>query len=176
MKLKNLFIGLCAMSLLLPPLAEAQAKPRTLTLTIGNGYIFFAPRRDLQNTWLPLSGALTYNFSEIWAIELAADIINANSGEPAQHHVHGLLTMLDALFRFHPLPYFEPYLLAGLGVMGIKPAGTESIQQGGMNAGLGVQLFQSDHVAFNAEARDIYTFVGGKNDVLLNLGISFLWD
>jgi len=170
---KAICLFLC--STLLPQLAWAESKANAVTFILNGGYIFFSPKRDLHNT-TTLGAALAYNFTEQWAIQLAADLLNADSGDPSKHHVHGFVYLLDGLYHFHPIRIFEPYVMAGMNVTSLKPISSEPVNQGGMNIGAGTLFLKSNHIALSVEARDIYTFSGGKNDILLNGGINFMWE
>ncbi|HSW70595.1 MAG TPA: outer membrane beta-barrel protein [Gammaproteobacteria bacterium] len=160
----------------IPQLAFAASKADAITFTVGGGYLFFSQKRDLHNTAVPAMAALAYNFTEQWALALAANLINADSGDPDKHHVHGFAYIGDVLYRLHPLCSLEPYVMGGLNVMSLKPISSEPVNQGGMNVGLGAQFWKSNHIALSVEARDLYTFSGGKNDILLNGGVNFIWE
>lgn len=147
-------------------------RPQIVTITLGEGYEFFSSTRNLQNTNIP-NLELAYNFNEKLAFEfLFGRILTELKG--SKQDVRGYLYLLDGLYRFHPCHLFQPYLLAGLGVTSLKPNGNDAVNQVGFNAGVGTQFFIDKSIAFRLDIRDIYTFVGGKNDVLLNAGISFL--
>ncbi len=175
MNLRILIISLLSLSFL-PCFADTGSKEGGATFTLGGGYLFFSQKRDLQNTAIDGMAALAYNFSDNWAMEFAADLINANSGDPSKHHVHGFAYILDALYRFPIFHTFEPYVLGGFNVISLKPISSEPVNQGGMNIGVGTQFFKSSHIALSLEARDLYTFSGGKSDILLNGGVNFIWE
>lgn len=75
-----------------------------------------------------------------------------------------------------PYRFVEPYLLAGVGVIGLNPNRNDGHNEGNMNFGIGSDFFIEKSIAFRIEARDFYTFVGGKNDILIGAGIKFLLD
>lgn len=175
MKLRILSSLLLSLAFL-PQLALADSKPNVLTFTLGGGYLFFSQKRDLHNTAIPGSAALAYNFTEKWAMEFAADLINANSGDPSKHHVHGFAYILDGVYRLHAFHTFDPYVMGGFNVISLKPISSQPVNQGGMNVGIGTQFLKSRFIALSAEARDLYTFSGGKNDILLNAGVNFIWE
>jgi hypothetical protein len=143
---------------------------------VGGGYLFFSQKRDLHNTAVPASAGIAYNFSERWALAFAANLINADSGDPSKHHVHGFAYLADALYRFSPFHTFEPYVMGGFNVISLKPISSEPVNQGGVNVGVGTQFLRSKYVALSLEARNLYTFSGGKNDILLNGGVNFIWE
>lgn len=169
-----LFLLMVAM--LLSPLAFANAKPGAFTLTWGGGYLFFTPKRNLKNTAIPSYAAFTYNFDEKWAMAVAAHLVNAHSHDHANQHLHGFLYLWDQLYRVPTAHRVDPYLLAGFHVFSLKPSPQHSVNQGGANLGLGVEFFKNSGIALSAEAREVYTFSGGKNDILLNAGINFIWE
>ncbi|OGT53311.1 MAG: hypothetical protein A3E84_01710 [Gammaproteobacteria bacterium RIFCSPHIGHO2_12_FULL_42_13] len=166
----------CLLAILFSPssVVLAQNKPGIFTFTPGAGYEYFSARRNLQNTVLP-NAAISYNFDEKLAIEFLAGMINTNSTAVGQGGVHGTLYLIDGFYRLTPRHLFAPYLLAGIGLTSLKPNGVDSRQQANINAGIGTQLFADKAVALRADIRDLYTFVGSENDVLVNLGVSFLF-
>lgn len=148
-----------------------------VTLSLNGSYYNFASKRYLDNIFLPNVG-LAYDFDEHWAVEGNAGLINTNIHPPkvpAVKGVHGALYTVDGIYRFARDGRIEPYVLAGIGVMSLKPNGVDSKHQGNINAGLGSQIFATDSIAFRFEARDIYTMSGGKNEYQLTAGISFLF-
>jgi hypothetical protein len=163
-------------TLLLPSLALAEIKPQAVTVTLGGGYIFFAPKRDLKNTAVPTYAALAYNFDEKWAMEIAANLVNANSHNPNNQFVHGFLYLWDEIYRLPTYHRIDSYLLGGFNIFSLKPVNRQVVNQGGINLGVGAQFFKCKAIALSAEARDVYTFSGGKNDILLNAGINFIWE
>jgi len=175
---KWLWVGIGFLALTGSSITLAGNRPGALTLSLGDAYYHFANKRNLNNPSLP-NIAVDYNFDEHWAAELGVGIINTTTTSyhfSSNHGVHGFLYTADGLYRFKSYKRFEPYVLAGLGVIGLKPNGSETVDQGNLNAGIGTQLFATDSLAFRAEVRDLYTISGGKNDYMLNLSINFLFD
>lgn len=169
-------IGLFALTsaaLLGSPLSFAGNCPGAVTFTLGGGPYYFASKRELKNTGLP-NVMLAYNFNDRWAIEGTAGRINTNQ-KSTDIGVQGSLFTIDGLYRFWRCNLWEPYVEAGVGVLTLSPNGMSSNSQAGANVGLGTQFFIDNAIAFRAEARDLYTFSGGKNDGLLNFGVSFLF-
>jgi hypothetical protein len=157
------------------PLGLGRSLTQLPNLHRGGGYIFFAQKRNLKNTGIPGAVALTYNFDERWATQIAANLINANSGDPSKHHLHGFIYLLDELYRLPKLKAIDPYILGGLNVTALKPGGPDTVNQFGANVGVGAQFYKHRSIALSAQAREVYTFVGSKSDLLLNLGIDFIW-
>lgn len=152
-------------------------RPGTLTFTVGGGYDFFAHRRHLQNAGVPMV-ALGYDFTDHWGIEGLAGFFHAKF----KKHFHdrekrtGNLYAIDGIYHFFPYKFFEPYILAGVGLTSLKINHSDANDQGNINGGIGLQLFIDPLIAFRLEARDFYTIINGKNDVLLDAGIIFFLD
>ena len=121
--------------------------------------------------------ALGYDFDEHWAIEGMYAAYNTsyhNDGVNGDNSAKGNIYTVAGFITLVPYGMFEPYVSAGLGVFYITPAGTSANNQADINAAFGTQIFFGNSVALRPEVRDLYTISGGKNDVLLNLGVSFL--
>lgn len=153
----------------------AGNRPGATTLTLAGAYYHFAPSRHLDNTALP-NVALAYDFTDRWAIEGSVGAVNTNQ-KPVLGGAgaHGFLYTVDGIYRLLPHQQFEPYVIAGLGLLAIRPNGLNSDHQGNINAGVGTQVFFGDMIALRGEVRDLYTTTGaGKNDYMINFGVSFL--
>lgn len=152
----------------------AGNRPGVTTLTLADAYYHFSSKRPaLPNAIGMPNLALAYNFNHHWAAEVDVGLINAN--QRTGSGIHGLLYSIDALYRFNPKKYWEPYVLAGIGMMTLSPAvGNDTGHQGNVNAGIGTQFFADEGIALRAEVRDLYTMSGGKNDWMINFGVSFL--
>lgn len=159
----------------------AQSRPGALSFTVGGGYEYFASKRRMENAGLAFF-ALGYDFTYHWGIEgfLAGFHTNFLRNVHNNKRIGGTLFAVDGVYHFDPYgcePYtFQPYLLAGFGVTGLNPNLTDANNEGNINAGLGFAFSVHRAVALRIEARDLYTFVGGKNDVILDGGISFIFD
>jgi hypothetical protein len=140
----------------------------------GAGYEYFAAKRALQNTGYSVF-ALGYNFTQHWGIEGLASFFHTNFKSFVQNpkSVSGTLVLIDGLYHFCAYHHIEPYVLAGIGMTGLSPNRNDAHNEGNINAGAGLQWFANSIVSLRVEARDLYTIVGGKNDVLLNFGIAF---
>ena len=165
-----------AIFILSPTMLYAGNRAGATTLSLGGGYYFFADKRHLDDTNIPY-GALAYNFSERFGIEGLAGFFTTTSHKSINlnRSVRGKLFVFDGIYRFFPSDHLEPFLLLGVGVLGLNPNGTDAHDEGNVNAGIGVQYFIDRSIAFRFEARDFYTLVGGKNDAFLDAGISFLF-
>jgi OOP family OmpA-OmpF porin len=164
------------LSLLASHGAYAENRAGAFTLTPGVAYDFFASKRNINNTWLLPTVGIAYNFDERWAIEgTFATFGTSQQGAGAHPSVRGNLYTVDGLYRLGHYNMFEPYISAGLGAYHINPNGSNAYNQANLNAGLGTQMFFSDSIALRTEVRDLYTMSGGKNDVTVGFGISFLF-
>jgi OmpA-OmpF porin, OOP family len=152
-------------------------RPGALTITLAGGYEYFASKRLIDNAGLGIL-MLGYDFTDHWGIEgLLGGFRNRFKG-PAHddRQINGTLFSIDGVYHFAPLSMIEPYVLAGAGVTGMNPSRENANNEGNINAAVGLQLFVHKSVAFRLEARDLYTMVGGKNDVLLSGGVSMVFD
>ena len=184
-KLQKYFLTcLCFVSIAAPyPMSYAQSRPGALSFTFGGGYEYFASKRRMENTGLGFF-ALGYDFTEHWGLEgfLAGFRTNFQRNVGDNSRIGGTLFAVDGIYHFNPdclLPpsyTLQPYLLAGFGVTGLNPNRTDANNEGNINAGLGLALSLHHAVALRLEARDFYTIVGGKNDVIVDGGISFIFD
>lgn len=156
----------------------AGNRPKTLTFTLGDGVEIFSSKRHIQNANIPF-GILGYNITDHWGVEALLSPFNADfkSNVDEDKQINGTLFLFNGVYRFTPYKFVEPYVLAGVGVTGLRPNLNDPNNQANVNAGLGVQLFFEHSIAFRFDARDLYTIVaGGRNDLLFSAGITFLLD
>lgn len=155
----------------------AGNRPGALTITPAIGHEYFANRRSMENTSL---GAvmLGYNFTDHWGIEGYLGFFNTkfDASVNDNRQINGTLFAFDGVYHFMPECVLEPYLLAGVGIMDLNPSRTDANNEGNLNGAAGFQLFATKSIALRLEARDVYTIVGGKNDVIISAGISALID
>lgn len=146
------------------------------TFTLGGGYDRFAQKRNIDNTGVTF-GSLGYNFTDQLGLEALLGFFTTSSHQPQDNNrqINGTMFALDGIYRFHAYRCFQTYVLAGPGILGMNPNGNDAHAQGNVNAGVGTQYFFSDKIALRLELRDFYTFIGGKNDVFINGGVSFLF-
>jgi hypothetical protein len=167
-----------ALALLMGQSVFAGNRSGAVTFTPGIGYDFFSSQRHLQNTTVIPELALGYNFDPNWGIEAGWGTFGTSyrSGYDNNGSAKGNIYTVDGLYHLSNFNFslFEPYLAAGLGVLYLHPNRSNADNQANLNAALGSQVFFSDSIAFRGEVRDLYTMSGGKNDVLLNFGVSFL--
>ena len=153
--------------------ASAETVPNSMTLTIGGGNYYFASKRQLDNAAFPF-GAIGYNFTKQWGVELLGAFFNTDSHLPADNgkKVNGTLFVLDGMYHFSNLYSLDPYVMLGPGVLGLSPNGNDANNQANLNGGVGLQYFFNKAVSLRLEARDFYTIIGGKNDYYLDAAVS----
>jgi hypothetical protein len=160
---------------LISSLSFAGNRSGDFTFTPGGAYYHFSAKRTVKSASMP-NITVDYNFNERWAVEGGVGLINTNL-HGSNGAVHGFLYTADGLYRFKPYKNFEPYALAGVGILNLNNTGNNDPNtQGNINAGLGTQFFADDRIALRAEVRDLYSTSGGENDWMLNIGVSFLFD
>lgn len=171
---KILFLGLLAITFFAHAFSYAYNRAGVTTITVGGSGYFFSSKRHLQNTAGP-NLAIGYNFTDCLAWEGSIAAIFTNSRLSTINHVQGYSYAFDGIYRFLPYRCVEPYVIGGIGNVALKPAvDMQNVNQPNIHAGLGAQIFSCQLVALRCEVRDLYTFSGGKNDVVVNLGASFV--
>lgn len=164
-----------ALAMLMIGQATAGNNAGDTTLTLAGAYYHFAPSRHFDNTSMP-NVAVAYNFTDRWAIEGDVGGLNTNQKQSiGGRGVHGFLYTVDGIYRCFTHQPFEPYLIAGVGLLALQPSGLNSTHQGNINAGIGTEVFFTKSIALRGEVRDLYMTSGaGKNDYMVNFGVSFL--
>jgi OOP family OmpA-OmpF porin len=175
--MKKIYLLLTCVIFLASSHVFSASRANSATFTLGGGYEFFSSKRQVRNTGIPL-GMIGYNFTDHWGIEGLLSFFTTKSRRTDNHakQVNGALFAIDGLYHFSPYRRFEPYVLAGVGVTGLNPSGNDAHNEGNVNAGAGLAWFATKAVALRVEARDLYTIIGGKNDVLIDAGVMFLMD
>lgn len=179
MNKKSLFALIGTIATLGCQVAIAENLPGAISVTLSEAYYHFDNQRDMENhTGMP-NIALAYNVDAHWALEAGIGVLNAKRDDDANQDpdasVHGMLYTVDAIYRFMPERRFEPYVIWGIGVLGLKPNGDDNVQQGNFNAGVGAQYFVYPLIALRLEVRDILMTTGsGMNDYMVNAGVSFV--
>lgn len=170
-------VGLASVLTFTSPTATAGNRPGAATLTLGGGYEWFASKRKIDNTGLGLVG-FGWNFTQNWGVNAILAFFNTHfrSSQDDNRSIKGTLFIFDGVYHFPIHPVIEPFVTFGVGITGLNPSRTDANNEGNINAGLGAQFFVHHNVALQVEARDIYTWVGGKNDVMLDGGVNFLFD
>ncbi|MCP4473689.1 MAG: porin family protein [Gammaproteobacteria bacterium] len=150
--------------------AANQAK---VALSPALGYAWFDSKRDLDSNWLP-NVALGYYFDNHWRVQFRLGGFNANRRKAGAKSGHGMLYSGDGFYYLFPHWRVEPYLVAGLGTMVLsRPRRNDASVQANFSAGAGLEYFLDQTASLYVGARDLYTPVGGKNDIMVDVGISF---
>jgi hypothetical protein len=172
----GVLVLLSCLTLLINQSIMAGNRAGAFTITPGAAYDFWANKRNFQNTWLIPTLQLAYNLNDQWAIEAMYGTFGTSQTPSAgAGSLNGNLVTIDGLYRFgNYYQRIEPYLAAGVGVFHINPNGTSATNQANINAGIGTQIFFDKSVALRGEVRDLYTMSGGKNDVTIGFGVSYL--
>ncbi|MEO8402395.1 MAG: porin family protein [Gammaproteobacteria bacterium] len=175
MKMKKVLVtSISVLALAGSALAIAGNRPGAFSVRLGEGYEFFAQKRHIENTSTP-NIELGYDFNNRWGIMAGAYLINTDTKDATPNQgVHGFQYFVDGVYRFNTYGNFAPYALGGIGVTSLKPSGSNPTDQINVNLGIGADYFIADSIALGADVRDLYTLSGGKNDVLLTVGIKFL--
>lgn len=157
--------------------ALAGSRPGLLALTFGAGEDYFASKRHMRDTGAGF-GALSYNITREWGIEGMVGFLHTrfNSSIVDDRQINGSLFALDGVYHYPLNELVEPYVLAGAGITTLNPNRNDAVNEGNINAGLGLEYFIHKSIAFRVEARDFYVIDGGKNDVMLDGGVSILFD
>jgi hypothetical protein len=173
MKKIHLLTGIVGLFTVLDTSAvTAGNAPGAVTITGGAAYYHFSPRRHAQSGVLP-NLALAYDFDQRWAVEAGWGVINSDTN--SDNSLRAQLYTIDGIYRLTPHNRFEPYIIAGIGALNLKPpVGSDAQYQGNVNAGIGTQFFADKVIALRGEVRDLYSVAGGKNDWMVNFGISYL--
>lgn len=152
-------------------------KAGDITFSGGGGYYWFASKRYIENDALPF-GIVGFNMTDLWTVEAmyAGFVTFFKDSVLDDRRINASLFTIDVVYRFGDFCRFEPYVLGGFGILGLSHNRNESNNEGNVNAGLGAQYFISNTLAFRADVRDIYTIVGGKNDVMADFGMSLLFN
>jgi OOP family OmpA-OmpF porin len=174
---KNILLALFVSLLTLLPLSSiAACQGHSVIVSLEGGAEYFSSKRHLQNTGIGY-GIVGYNFTEHWGIEGLAGMFTSYSRRTSNYdqRINGKLFAVDGVYHFSPYyrNMIEPFVLAGVGATALSETGSDANDEGNINAGVGVHVYANPAVALRLEARDFYTIVGGKNDVLLGGGVSF---
>jgi len=171
---KLLFLGVALITFTTATASYATTKANSVILSLDGGYEYFAPKRHLQNTAVGY-GIVGYNFTNHWGIEGMAGTFTSYSRRNSNYdaNIRGTIVAVDGVYHFTPcFQRIEPFVLAGVGAMHLSNNGPDADNEGNINAGIGAHIFANEVVALRLEARDLYTIVGGKNDVILAVGVT----
>lgn len=168
-------VGLCVIGTTFS--AQAETRAHSITATIGGGRYYFPEKRKLSDAALPIV-AVGYNFTPNWAVEGLFGFFNSQTHNEIDNNkvASANLFLFDVLYKFNAIHHVEPYVLAGVGILGMDPNGNDAHNEGNVNIGAGLAFFFDKSLALRVEARDIETIVGGKNDHMFDAGFTYLFD
>ncbi|OGT05906.1 MAG: hypothetical protein A2103_04525 [Gammaproteobacteria bacterium GWF2_41_13] len=148
------------------------SRDHMISITPSGGYYHFADKRHLDDQALA-NIQLGYGFTEAISAEAFYAPFSTSQDRSPSKNIHGGLYTLNGLYHFRTLNALQPYVTAGVGLINIKPSpAQDSTSQANLNAGAGIEYFISHQFSFRAEAKDLYTPTGGKQDFLLNAGLT----
>ncbi|MCZ6764443.1 MAG: outer membrane beta-barrel protein, partial [Alphaproteobacteria bacterium] len=152
-----------------------------VSLHLGSG-VFIDPDDDpvmqLENPIgeVVIGATVGANFTDHWSAELAVDVFETLLETPAVGKIaeYAVWTVLPQLrYRWRPAPFWEPYVLAGAGLIFVE-ANDFAVTAKGLafnnrkdvsfvgSVGGGADYFFADNLAFGVEAKYLY---GGRTDV-----------
>lgn len=154
-------------------------KPGEYYFAPGVAYYHFSSKRDLENSAMA-NISVGKVISEQWSIEAfygqaATEELPSSLDQSTRFYTYAA----DGIYHFSSdaNAVIHPYALAGLNMTKQEDdspsAGNTTLL--GANAGLGIEYFVNSNISLFADARDLYTFSGGKNDWMLNGGIKFIF-
>jgi OOP family OmpA-OmpF porin len=152
-------------------------RPGLLTLTAGGGYIYLDSKRQMENKGAGMI-QLGYDLTENWGVEgmLASFSTHFKRAVNDHRHVSGTIFAINGVYHFLTDSMIQPYVLAGPGITGLSPNQSDANNSGNFNAAVGAQIFFTPMFSLRLEARDLYNWVGARNDVFLNGGLSVSFD
>lgn len=175
-KIVSILLAGISFSIATTSISYAESHANAVTFSLGTGYEYFSSKRHLENTSVQFLG-LGYNFTNQWGIEGLLGTLNTDQkSSVGGRGVNGTMFNIDGIYHFTPYNVFEPYVLFGAGILGLNPNLNDANNEGSIDAGVGTFIFIDKVAAFRFEGRDMYTLVGGKNDVLLSGGLTFFMD
>jgi len=154
----------------------AAHREGSMSVSPGLGYLSFSTKHHLENAIFP-NMTFAYDLNPQWSAALMLGMFHANQTDRGgDGSTNGSFYSVDGLYHFRAPYSAQPYLLAGLGVGKINdPAGNDPSVLGNANAGVGIEYFLGSSLSTYIDVRDLYTFTGGKQDILTNVGINFLF-
>ena len=172
-----ILVTVCFISAIIHDSLFALNRAGALTFTLGGGNYYFSSKRHIDNTSIPFVG-LGYDLTDQWGIEVLGSVFNTDSDRPEDSgkQVNGALFLIDGVYHFSAYKALQPFVTVGVGILGLSPNGYDARNEGNVNAGVGAQFFVNELITIRLEAKDLYTINGGKNDIFLNAGMTFLFD
>jgi len=167
-------IAIPLLLLIFPVVVSERYEVGQYGVAANAGYYNYSTKRDLDNgaiTGASFSYVMAPNFSG----ELSFDGANPQSSMYDENQ-NFYNYMADGVYHFtYPNSDFSSFVVAGLGVTDQRDEhdnGNTTLLN--VNAGVGAEYFFSRSVSLFAQAVDLYTLSGGKNDWVVQGGIKCL--
>lgn len=155
----------------LPQLASAINREGAYLIEPSVGYIQYSNKRHINDQTMP-GISMGYGVTQAISTEFYFGRILTDQSRGSQRDIRGALYTIDGFYHFMSEASFQPYLLAGVGAIHLKPSNKDDADtQASINVGAGVVYFFSNKIALRADVRDIYTMVGGKHDLMGNAAV-----
>lgn len=178
MRQVKIVLGMVMTGLLLGVSYSSLALSRQgyLMVTPSVGYFRYADKRDIDSEVLPTI-SIGFGFTEAISGELFYAGLSSKLKNNSDQNIEGDLLALNGLYHFRIGTVLQPYVTAGVGAIQLNPpAPADAKVQANLNAGGGLEYGFSDRLSLRVGARDFYTMVGGKNDWLIDCGLTInLW-
>lgn len=143
----------------------------------GVSYDHFSDKRDLKNAAMAsLTAGIVLSDQLSMEAFYGQAATTQHSGDEASRFY-----MYSASIIYHmqnaSSDIYHPYVIMGMAITNQKD--DESIGNTtllGTTAGIGAEYFVNPSISIFTDVRNVYTFSGGKNDVIVNAGLKFLFD
>lgn len=162
----------------IPMAARAENKANALTISPMVGYYVFDDDQNIDKDFIGALG-IGYNFTENVSAELMGtygQFVHYYLKPPCEcceEDLDGHTLHLDGLYHFRPDENFVPYLAIGVGGTNLDFDNSDGESSFMANWGGGMKYFFSENVALRADARHIYVFDDGYNNVAGTVGLTF---
>lgn len=137
------------------------------------GYFFLDNERDADNA-PEATFAAGYQFNRRWSTEAAYGVFSSESNLTGKD-IDGSYYHLDGLYFLNDDDVLQPYLVAGIGNMDLDIEGSDNDDETSYNAGAGFKRHLTEQLALRAEARMFYGNDSNAKDLLLNVGVVYLF-
>jgi OOP family OmpA-OmpF porin len=181
--LKKMPLLLFLLVFVLPLSARSEIKAGSVEVTPFAGYNFFEERQNLENQ--PIVGArLGYNITKNFGIEGTWDFIKSyvddkslpftRQGQFTNPISSVFITQydIDLLYHFIPEQRFNPYLVAGYGIVHYTPK-INNKNMSVLDFGIGAKYWMVDNIALRLDVRDNMIFDEHIHNVATTVGFVF---
>jgi OmpA-OmpF porin, OOP family len=167
----------------LPMSARAEIKAGSVEVTPFAGYNFFEERQNLENQPI-VGGRLGYNITNNFGIEGTWDFIKSyvddksltftREGQFTNPISSVFITQynIDLLYHFIPEGRFNPYLVAGYGIVHYTPK-INNKNLSALDFGIGAKYWLVDNIALRLDVRDNMIFDEHIHNVATTVGLVF---